>query len=280
MIMPADPQVGDVHRAENIPGIAFEEVTIKSVDETVDGPSGTVEGAMIARELHDDGTFSDKVFAPGYGEFFSGHGREIEAMALAVPTDAIDGPAPNELQSISTGARELLHATLAGDWKSATNLDRALSRDWDAYPRGVVPPRIGHELDGALAALDGAIGSRNKTEASTAAVDVAQSAVDLELRYEAPAEIDLSRFELWARQVLVDAAAGDAGGVRSAITAMEWTRDRFAGTLNPADLTAIDAHLIALRDAVANEAEDLGTASAEARLLRRPLQLGPVPPRD
>ena len=74
MIMPADPQVGDVHRAENIPGIAFEEVTIKRINKTVDGPTGPVEGAMIARELHDDGTYSDKVFAPGYGEFFSGHG--------------------------------------------------------------------------------------------------------------------------------------------------------------------------------------------------------------
>ena len=72
MIMPADPQVGDVHRAENIPGVAFEEVTIKRIDRTVNGPTGPVKGAMIARELHDDGTHSDKVFAPGYGEFFSG----------------------------------------------------------------------------------------------------------------------------------------------------------------------------------------------------------------
>ena len=143
-----------------------------------------------------------------------------------------------------------------------------------------MPPRIGHELDDALAALHAAIGSRDETEASTSAVDVRALAVDLELHYETPADVDLARFELWARQVLVDAAAGDAGGVRSAITAMEWTRDRFAGTIDPADLTAIDAHLIALRDAVANEAEDLKTAAAEARLLRRPLQLGPVPPRD
>src|SRR5215218_1285962 len=30
MIMPADPKVGDVYRTENIPGIAFEEVTVKS----------------------------------------------------------------------------------------------------------------------------------------------------------------------------------------------------------------------------------------------------------
>nr|MBA3263999.1 hypothetical protein [Thermoleophilaceae bacterium] len=77
MIMPADPKPGDVHRAENIPGIAFEEVKIKTTGKTVDGPSGPVKGAMVGRELHDDGTYSDKVFAPGYGEFFSGHGSEV-----------------------------------------------------------------------------------------------------------------------------------------------------------------------------------------------------------
>jgi len=59
---------------------------------------------------------------------------------------------------------------------------------------------------------------------------------------------------------------------------MEWIRDRFAGTIDPADLTALDAHLVALRETVANETEDLKTAAAEARKLRRPLQLEPVSP--
>jgi hypothetical protein len=38
MIMPADPTIGDVYRPENIPGFVFEEVTVKSVDETLRGP--------------------------------------------------------------------------------------------------------------------------------------------------------------------------------------------------------------------------------------------------
>lgn len=57
---------------------------------------------------------------------------------------------------------------------------------------------------------------------------------------------------------------------------MEWIRDRFAHSIDPADMTAIDAHLVALRETVANENEDLETASAEATLLRDPLALGPV----
>src|SRR3990172_9956514 len=47
MIMPADPQAGDVYRPENSPGIVFEEVTVRSTGETVDGPQGPVEGAII-----------------------------------------------------------------------------------------------------------------------------------------------------------------------------------------------------------------------------------------
>ncbi len=80
--------------------------------------------------------------------------------------------------------------------------------------------------------------------------------------------------------MLVDAAAGDAGGVRGDVTTMEWIRDRFADDLEAGDLTAIDAHLITLRESVANESEDLKAASAEASELRDPLALGPVKPQD
>ncbi len=44
MIMPSDPQIGDVNRAENIPGNSFEEVHVTKVDQTFNGPSGPVSG--------------------------------------------------------------------------------------------------------------------------------------------------------------------------------------------------------------------------------------------
>jgi hypothetical protein len=92
MIMPGDPKVGDVHRPENIAGLVWEEVAVKTIGKTVDGPRGRVAGALVGRELHDDGTFSDKLFAPGYGEFYTAHEGDVEALALAVPTDALPGP--------------------------------------------------------------------------------------------------------------------------------------------------------------------------------------------
>ena len=280
MIMPADPQVGDVHRAENIPAIAFEEVAIKTVDKTVDGPTGPVGGAIVARELHDDGTYSDKVFAPGYGEFYSAHGREVEPLALAVPTDAIDGSPPPGLKALSSAARDVFGAVRAGNWTSAAGSEQRAARAWATYSHGGVPARLATEMNRALDALAPAIDARDRSQAGDAAIDVAQSALDFELRYLPPAEIDPARFELWARQVTVDAAAGDLGGVRGDIATMEWIRDRFAHTLSAPDRTVLDAHLVVLRDSVANENKNLAAASAEAQQLQHPLDLGPVPLRD
>ena len=280
MIMPAHPKVGDVHRAENIPAIAFEEVAIKTTGKTVNGPAGRVRGAMVARELHDDGTYSDKVFAPGYGEFFTGDRGEVEALALAVPTDALEGPVPVELKRLSRAAARALRATRSGRWRSASTGLRTAVRAWAAYRREPVPPRLEPEMNRALRALRVAVSKRAPARAGSAAIDVGQSTLDLQLRYCQPAEIDLGRFRLWAEQALVDAAAGDAGGVRGDVTTMEWIRDRFATRLPPSKLTAIDAHLARLRESVADENRDLKAARAEASRLRHPRAPGPVKPVD
>jgi hypothetical protein len=100
----ATPRIGDVNRPENIAGLVWEEVAVKAIAKTVDGPRGPVPGAKVGRELHDDGTFSDKVFAPGYGEFYTAHEGDVEALALAVPADSLPGPPPAELRKLSSGA--------------------------------------------------------------------------------------------------------------------------------------------------------------------------------
>ena len=41
-------------------------------------------------------------------------------------------------------------------------------------------------------------------------------------------KVDLARFELWARQVIVDASAADLGGVTGDLATMEWIRERFS----------------------------------------------------
>jgi hypothetical protein len=266
MIMPADPQVGDVNRPENIPGLVFEEVSTKTVGETVDGPQGPLDGAMVGEELHDDGTYSDKVFAPGYGEFYSAHEGDIEALALAVPTDALAEPLPPELQVLEEDARGVFEATLSANWNAASAGADDLSRAWDRYRAGEVPPRLIPPMQRALDQLAAAVADRDRKRAGTAAIDVAQATLDIELRHRPPTEIDLARFELWARQALVDAGADDPAGVAGDLATLEWVRDRFHRTLEPTDLTRIDTHLHALRDAVVDE--DLGAAADEAASLR------------
>jgi hypothetical protein len=221
---------------------------------------------MVGRELHDDGAFSDKVFAPGYGEFLTRDGPDVEAMALAVPTDAAAGPMPAELKTMSASADRSFDALQSRDWAAAAAGARKASAAWRQYRAGEVPPRLATEMSRAIAALPRAIEKRDQPEAETAAIDVAQSTVDLELRHVPPAEIDLARFELWARQIQVDASVGDLGGVTGDVATMEWVRDRFAHILAPVDLTRIDAHLLELQGSVADK--DLAAAREEATALR------------
>ena len=267
MIMPADPKVGDVHRPENIPGLVFEEVSVKTTDKAVEGPLGRIEGAMVGEELHDDGTYSDKVFAPGYGEFYSAHEGDVEALALAVPTDATSGSVPPELRTVSSGSEETFRASRSGEWKAASSSIEEMRTAWDTYLQaGDVPARLDDPMGDALKALAGAVDAREPSEAGQAAHGAAIASLDLQLRYLSPAETDLARFDVWTRRVLVDAAADDMAGVTGDLATLEWIRDRFAGTLESADLTRIDAHLEALRTTV--DDEDLAAATDEAERLR------------
>jgi hypothetical protein len=64
MIMPANARTGQVYRPENIPGLVFEQVTVKCTCQRVPGPRGMVDGALVISELHMDGATEDKTFAP------------------------------------------------------------------------------------------------------------------------------------------------------------------------------------------------------------------------
>jgi len=261
MIMPADARVGDVYRPENAPGVVFEEVTVRSVDEVVDGPRGPVSGAIVVRELHMDGSTEDKIFAPGYGEFSTGGGGDLEAVALAVPIDALAGPVPAELETLTSGAGRVHAATPTGNWEAAATAQSEITAAWEAHRAGQVPPMIEEVMDDALRALNEAVRSEDPAEAAQAALRVAQSGLDLQLRYRPPVEIDMARFALWTGQLALDVAAEDPAAVAGDVAAMEWTRDRFAHVLSSDDRDQLDALLGELR--VAADGQNL-EAAAEA----------------
>jgi hypothetical protein len=262
MIMPAQPRVGDTYRSENIAGLVFEEVTVKAVDRTVEGPRGNVDGAIEVRELHDDGSTEDKLFAPGYGEFFTGGGGEVEAMALAVPTDALPGGVPDDLSTLVKAARSAYDASSDGARRRAAH---AASTAWRRHRTAAhVPPRLIAPTDRAVRAL-GAV--RGRAEAQAAALDVEQAGLDLELQWRAPVEIDVSRLDLWLRRLLVDARARDAGAVSGDVSTAEWIRDRVVGSFAPAELTRVNTLLVELRANAADENFD-GAATTAAELRR------------
>ncbi len=269
MIMPADPQVGDVYRPENIPGFVFEEVTVKAVARTLDGPLGPVEGGLVIEELHMDNTTEGKTFGPGYGEFFTAGGGDVEALALAVPTDALSEPTPAELVTLEGAAADVFNAAQSREWSAARDTLKRMTAAWETVRAGEVPARLGPQMNAALDALADAVHRREAPKARQAAIDVARWSLDLQLRHRPVTEIDLARFDLWTAQLLVDAAAGDAAAVNGDFFSLDYIRDRIHQTLAEADRTRLNLELEELNGAVGDE--DLAAAADAAQRVRETL---------
>jgi len=254
MIMPADPQVGDVYRPENIPDLVFEEVTVKAVDTTVEGPQGSLTGAITIQELLMDGTTEDKSFAPGYGEFSAHTDTEDIVVALGVPLDAVEEPTPAELTTISAGATEVL-----ADPDGAAAALETIRTAAEAYQG---PEVLTMALTDAVDALGSAVDAGEGVEA--AAIVVEQAALDLRARHEPVADIDAGRMAAWAAQAKIDAEADEAGGVASDLVALDTIAERIEDL--PAEVTGLldDLH-------TAVDADELATASSAAEALRAAL---------
>jgi hypothetical protein len=266
MIMPADPRVGDTYRPENIPGFVFEEVTVQSVDQPLQGPLGPIEGGLVVQELHMDGTYEEKTFAPGYGEYLTASGGDVEALALAVPTDAASQPAPTELEILSGGALDVFEAAGTNDWRVASATVQDMSAAWETFRSGDVPRMIEPRMARDLRNLADTVDARDAQRARQAAIDVAQWSFDLLLRYVPTAQVDLARFDLWAAQILVDAEAGDTDAVNGDFFSLDYIRDRIQHTLSGTDATRLNTWLEELQGAVSER--DLAAAAEAAQTLR------------
>jgi hypothetical protein len=97
------------------------------------------------------------------------------------------------------------------------------------------------------------VDARDPARARQAALRAEQATLDLELRHRPPAEVDLARLDLWARQLQVDAAAEDAGAVAGDVATMQVIWDRAGHTTAPAATDRVTAALAALRKAADGE---------------------------
>jgi hypothetical protein len=258
MIMPTDPQVGDVYRSENIPGLVFEQDTVRSTSGTVDGPRGQVQGAVLVEELLMDGTFEKKAFAPGYGEFRAEAKDELVTVALALPVDGAGGSPPGDLAGLAPGTRAVARAAAAGNWAAAAARAAAMTAAW-ARTRGGVPELLADAMSGTLTALGAAVDGRDPARARQAALRAEQAALDLRLRHRPVAEVDLERLDLWARQLLADAAARHRGAVAGDVATLQVLWDRTGHATDPAAAGRVTASLAAL-----NRAVDSGRRTAPA----------------
>ena len=141
---------------------------------------------------------------------------------------------------------------------------------WETYRAGEVPKKIEPRMTDALAALTEAVDARNTEQARQAAIDAARWSLDLRLEYRPQTEIDLARLDLWAAQLMVDAAAGDAGAVNGDVFTLGYIRDRILNSLDGADASRLNTEFLKLQVATADE--DLAAASDTAERLRDTLR--------
>lgn len=104
-------------------------------------------------------------------------------------------------------------------------------------------------IDGLARAVD----NRSAAGSRQAALGVVRSALDLELRYRPVTDVDLARFDLWAAQVLVDAAAKDIAGINADAFTLGYVRDRILGSVDSTVLGRINTQFLALQVAATDE---------------------------
>ena len=228
MIMPADPQVGDVYRPENIPGLVFEEVTVKRAGVTVNGPRGPVPGAVFVQERLMDGTIEDKIFAPVYGEFKARVASldELYKLAVAVPIDALGGSVPQDLVTLDEVASQVVDVAPTKRWNQLSVKVERMAAAWSTYRAGGVPKLLDAQMTQALGALEAAVNARKVARVRQTAIDVGHAALDLQLQFRAPGSVDRDRLGLWRDQLAVDRAAGDSDAVTGDLAVLETIHDR------------------------------------------------------
>ncbi|MFN0181902.1 MAG: hypothetical protein ACKVZ0_24130 [Gemmatimonadales bacterium] len=271
MIMPARPKVGDVFRVENIFPVVFEEVEVIGIGQTVPGPLGPVSGAITVQQLHLDGSYAPKTFAPGYGEFSTGSGIDIEALAVAEPTDRAAGRMPGDLEAVLDGTEEAFEAVSKGNWARASRQAARAAAGWRGYQAsGAAPTLLAPLTTAAIDALERAVSAREAETARQAAVTAERRGLDLLVRHAEVRAVDLARLEAFSRQLAIDADAEDEGGARGTVVVLGLILDRLEGSGDAKFKRQLaDARELLAKAMKATDAADFGAVATLAVRLER-----------
>ena len=251
MIMPAAPKLGAAYRPENIAGLVFEEVKVQVRRQDSGRPSGSrsrrdrdpgdpcrrrprgeAVRSRLRRVLHGDG------------------GRRGSARARRADRRARRRPSARARHAVGRRRRPLRGGPPRTVGEASAAVAKATAAWADYRQSGDVPRRLEAPTAAALNGLAKPVAARDRAGAQQAAVDAAQATLNLHLQYRPVAEVDRGRFELWLRQLLVDAVRGSSAAVAGDVSTLEWIRDRIAATLSPEKRTALDTLLVEQREAV------------------------------
>jgi hypothetical protein len=222
MLMPADPQVGDVFHPENIPGLVYEKDRVTSTSKAVAGPSGPIDGVLAIREELQDGTVERKQWAPGYGEFrATTPGLEDVKTVFALPVDAQADPVPAELADLQRRAVEAFQLASTGDWSTLGAGAEQMTANWDAYrarDRSVVPEQLVAAVEDALDALANAIADHDVQAAKQAVIATELAAIDVMTTHgELQNQLRIDAL----RRQLGDESGATAAGTEALISVLE-----------------------------------------------------------
>ena len=248
MIMPANPKIGNAYRIENIPGLVFEEATVKAINQTIEGPRGLLSGVMFVEQIGLDGKSTVKAFAPGYGEFLA----HSEDAAVALPTDATKAPMPTELKILLTEAMNLMMAPDPKNWQTISTTLQTMTDAWDAYSASKTSEKLQLLNSQFERAFNNLIEGSKEFDIKNihhAAFDVAVAVIDLQMPYRSVAESDLTRLTLWANRIQGDSLEGTASDVAGDFVVVELIVNRNAHHLDAAKVKELQALIATLRKA-------------------------------
>ena len=253
MAMPADPQVGDVFRPRNIADVAYEEATVLSTSEQVEGADGVVDGVMVAERRLADGSIGQALYAPGYGEYRIELSADVTLAAVALPANGRSTPVPAALAAFRSVAITLADPA-KDDGKSGDVLASIAQLGASlAALEETAPPPVFHALQASVGELSVTAASETSHDLRRAACQAALAATDLELIYRGQAATDLGRIALWGRLAAIDAEAGDLTLLRNDIAVIEAMWERTKDRLEKPARTELQDRLVSLTDAVARE---------------------------
>jgi hypothetical protein len=228
LLMPNDPQVGDVFHPENIPGLVFEEDRVVSTTETIAGPQGPIEDVLEIREELMDGTVEQKFWAPGYGEFRAlTPGEEDVSMVFAFPNDVQPDESPEALTVLHDRVVDAFDLARDNNIEVLADVTLRMFKDWRAYgpsERTIVIDEFVEAVDDGLAELARATAERDGERAAVAAVELELAVLDVMTTHDG--RTDALRIEALRRQrtlELTDDDRASAAGTKALIAAL---RDR------------------------------------------------------